>query len=125
VIINCAVEVALPKVHVVKGDTVEELVKELTLHEMVVAHLPMSDVMEEDLSDFLPRSLNLIEASVKMGRGIFIHCKLGVSRSAAVCIAHHIVHHKMTRIQAFEHVKARRPCVAPNMSFQLQLDMLA
>jgi hypothetical protein len=50
-----------------------------------------------------------------------VHCRAGVSRSAAVVVAY-VMHHKQWSLQqALDHVRARRPIVCPNRGFMQKL----
>ena len=60
--------------------------------------------------------------SVKQKGGCtFVHCVAGISRSATVCIAYLMKHLCWELQRAFDFLKARRSCVAPNLSFMGQL----
>jgi len=51
----------------------------------------------------------------------FVHCMAGISRSATVCIAY-LMKHLCWELQiAFDFLKTKRSCVAPNLSFMGQL----
>ena len=51
----------------------------------------------------------------------FVHCMAGISRSATVCIAY-LMKHLCWELQiAFDYLKSKRSCVAPNLSFMGQL----
>ena len=50
-----------------------------------------------------------------------MHCDAGVSRSATVVISFVMKSQKLGARQAYEFVKEKRPCVAPNISFIQQL----
>ena len=66
--------------------------------------------------------LFLCTDSVKRKGGcIFVHCVAGISRSATVCIAYLMKHLCWELQRAFDFLKARRSCVAPNLSFMGQL----
>lgn len=51
-----------------------------------------------------------------------IYCRAGMSRSATLCIAYFMRHHNMTREEAFQYVKERRPIIHPNKGFLKQLN---
>lgn len=51
----------------------------------------------------------------------FVHCMAGISRSATVCIAYLMKHLCWELQNAFDFLKAKRSCVAPNLSFMGQL----
>ena len=49
--------------------------------------------------------------------GVLVHCGAGVSRSAALCIAHLMQRHRWGATRALEHVTQRRAIVKPNDGF--------
>ena len=52
---------------------------------------------------------------------VLIHCQGGVSRSPTVTIAYLMHINKLSLTEAYEFVKNRRPCIAPNFNFMGQL----
>lgn len=50
-----------------------------------------------------------------------MHCVQGISRSATIVLAYKIFSEKCTYENAVAHVKDRRGCVNPNLTFILQL----
>lgn len=52
---------------------------------------------------------------------MLVHCHAGVSRSATVCIAYIMKNLDHDLRSAYDFVKARRPCVSPNLHFMGQL----
>lgn len=61
------------------------------------------------------------EIARKKGSVVFIHCHAGISRSVTITIAYMIKFYKMDLNQAYNFIKSRRPCVAPNLNFMGQL----
>lgn len=55
------------------------------------------------------------------GGKILVHCVAGISRSASLCIAYLMKHHEMTLLNAYNHIKERRPSIKPNCGFFRQL----
>ncbi|GAB6031078.1 hypothetical protein CHUAL_007889 [Chamberlinius hualienensis] len=55
------------------------------------------------------------------GGKTLVHCVAGVSRSASLCISYLMKYQKMSLMQAYHHVKDRRPIVRPNNGFFRQL----
>lgn len=52
---------------------------------------------------------------------VLVHCTMGISRSATVCMAYLMHCHRWTVQQAYEYLRRRRPGVRPNPAFQEQL----
>ena len=61
------------------------------------------------------------DAIKQKGGCTFVHCVAGISRSATVCIAYLMKHLCWELQKAFDFVKSKRSCVAPNLSFMGQL----
>ena len=55
------------------------------------------------------------------GRKVLVHCGRGISRSASLVIAALMRHRGISYADAFALVAAKRPCIYPNVGFQLQL----
>jgi len=55
---------------------------------------------------------------------VFVHCRMGISRSGSVVIAYVMKHHDLTYRLARELVKSKRSIVHPNHAFVVQLQLL-
>ena len=62
-----------------------------------------------------------IHEAIQNGGVVLVHCFAGVSRSSSVVIAYLMRYHGMSYMQAYSHVKARRPWICPNYGFVNQL----
>ena len=62
-----------------------------------------------------------IDGALSGGGVVYVHCVAGVSRSATIVVAYLMQRHAMTLRQAFQHVRQRRTCAAPNVGFFEQL----
>lgn len=62
-----------------------------------------------------------IDSIHQKGGCTLVHCVAGISRSATVCIAYLMKHWCWELQRAFDFLKAKRSCVAPNLSFMGQL----
>jgi len=62
-----------------------------------------------------------INAAIREGGQVLVHCFAGVSRSATVVIAYLIAYHQMSYKDAFALVQNRRPWINPNPGFCAQL----
>lgn len=58
----------------------------------------------------------------KAGSKCLVHCKMGISRSAATVIAYAMKEYGWDLNKAFDHVKERRAVTKPNPSFMRQLE---
>jgi len=61
-----------------------------------------------------------IESLLEKGN-LFIHCQMGISRSASISMALLVKYKDMTVEDAFTYLKAKRRVVNPNFSFMVQL----
>ncbi|XP_061461733.1 dual specificity protein phosphatase 10-like [Rhineura floridana] len=83
--------------------------------------LPATDNNRQDLRQYFEEAFEFIEEAHQSGKGVFIHCQAGVSRSATIVIAYLMKHTLMTMGDAYKYVKGRRPIISPNLNFMGQL----
>ena len=104
-ILNCAIEC--------KNKNLPENIKEL--------HLNVKDYEDFDIFGLFEKSNEFINNCRNSGGNILVHCKYGISRSAAFIIAYLIKHLKLTLEEALDLVKTKRPKIKPNEGFIDQL----
>jgi len=75
------------------------------------------DIPSANLRGELEGACKDIDNALRGGQNVLVHCRQGVSRSAAVVIAYLIRHHAMSYDSAFSYVKSRRQCINPNSGF--------
>jgi protein-tyrosine phosphatase len=63
----------------------------------------------------------IISQALQKKKNVMVHCKAGMSRSAALVIAYLMIEHKWRYEEAYSYVKKKRPIVAPNEGFVRQL----
>jgi len=85
--------------------------------------LPVLDSKRTDLSCYFRLIANLIQANAEAGGKTIIHCVLGVSRSASLCIAYFITYYNHTVDEAFDWVRSQRFIINPNKGFRKQLEL--
>lgn len=84
--------------------------------------ISIKDNREADLDRYFDEVADRIEQeSQRVGGVTLVHCVAGVSRSASLCLAYLIKYHRMSLKDAYNHVKARRPQIRPNVAFVKQL----
>lgn len=67
-------------------------------------------------------SNNLISEEVRQKNGkVLVHCSAGVSRSPAVCLAYLINTLNYCLEDAYDFLRSKRACIAPNLNFMRQL----
>ncbi|KAI9142186.1 protein-tyrosine phosphatase-like protein [Paraphysoderma sedebokerense] len=90
-----------------------------------VCHLvkPIDDSNTQDIveNNFLNDAILWVKRAIDEGGAVFVHCLVGISRSATVVLAYLVKHHNMALKDAYHHVIQRRPIIDPNPSFWKQL----
>ena len=80
--------------------------------------LYLDDATDEDLLSWLKEGFEFIDSAEN---NIYIHCAMGISRSASVVIAYLMYKNKMSYNDAYNEVKNKRKEISPNTGFQEQL----
>jgi hypothetical protein len=85
--------------------------------------IPVRDHAGADMltTHYLQEATSFLNGRLRQGMSVLVHCEMGVSRSATVCIAYLMQYHNMTRDQAYIILKQRRPSINPNEGFWQQL----
>jgi protein-tyrosine phosphatase len=81
----------------------------------------LRDTEWETLSDEFWAAVEFAKGAIENGGSVLCHCRRGISRSAAFCIAYLIEVRYFTYDAAFTLLKQRRPCVNPGQGFVDQL----
>lgn len=79
------------------------------------------DVEMTDLLSHWADTYNFINNARKSGQAVFVHCKMGISRSASTVIAYAMKQYHWPLDVALAYVKERRSIVNPNEGFMKQL----
>nr|XP_057944286.1 protein phosphatase Slingshot homolog 2b [Doryrhamphus excisus]XP_057944287.1 protein phosphatase Slingshot homolog 2b [Doryrhamphus excisus] len=82
-------------------------------------------VYDEEATDLLAYwndTYKFISRAKKAGSKCLVHCKMGISRSAATVIAYAMKEYGWDLRKAFDYVKERRAVTKPNPSFMRQLE---
>lgn len=77
----------------------------------------------DPLSNRIEECLQFIDEGVKLGQATLVHCRVGVSRSASICIADVIRRLNLSLEDAYLLVRARRlnVIIQPNLRFMYEL----
>jgi hypothetical protein len=78
---------------------------------------PIRDAEPAPGLDWLRRQVAFIEAQRQEKRGVFVHCRNGVSRSGMVVAAHLMARYGWSRDDALAFMRSRREVVRPNPAF--------
>ncbi|XP_003828764.2 protein phosphatase Slingshot homolog 3 isoform X1 [Pan paniscus] len=81
---------------------------------------------DEESAQLLPHwkeTHRFIEAARAQGTHVLVHCKMGVSRSAATVLAYAMKQYECSLEQALRHVQELRPIARPNPGFLRQLQI--
>ena len=84
-------------------------------------HLMIRDYEDFELFDYFEKANQFINKCKSMGGKCLVHCKLGISRSAAFVIAYLIKYTKLGVDEAFNYIKNKRITIKPNDGFMRQL----
>ncbi|EFQ98752.1 dual specificity protein phosphatase 12 [Nannizzia gypsea CBS 118893] len=89
-------------------------------------HIPVDDVEDEDLLQHFPTTNAFIRSGLESGTGgVLVHCAMGKSRSATVCIAYLLRKDPgaLTPREALDLIRCSRPLCEPNDGFMEQLEL--
>jgi protein-tyrosine phosphatase len=87
--------------------------KQLAIH--------LSDHHATHIDNWFDIALKAIDTHLRQGKKVLVHCRMGISRSATMIIAHLMNRHGLTMKQAISHVERSRPIINPNPGFMTQL----
>jgi atypical dual specificity phosphatase len=79
-------------------------------------HIPMEDVTTDSLEK-INQAADFIEEVAKKNGNVYVHCKSGVHRSAAVVVCYLVKYKKFTAQEAINHVKEKRPLADVKLSY--------
>lgn len=78
---------------------------------------PISDAAPAPSIKWLREQVDFVDANRRAGRTVFVHCRAGISRSSLVIAAYLMQTRRLSRDDALEFMRARRPEVWPNPAF--------
>lgn len=85
-----------------------------------IAYVPLEDAVEQELSlgQYVAYLGELVNCQK---RRVLVFCKMGISRSATLCLGYFIRYYGMTLAQSNGYVKRKRSIIYPNSGFLRQL----
>ena len=88
--------------------------------------IPMHDGMHEDIASVFPAFFDFVRTGREQHARakVFVHCEVGVSRSATLATALVMQRQRMPFFEAYCDVRAKRAEVLPNIGFASQLQRL-
>ncbi|KAL2833391.1 protein-tyrosine phosphatase-like protein [Aspergillus cavernicola] len=87
--------------------------------------IEVDDVEDENLLEHFPSTIKFIQSGLDAGGGVLVHCAMGKSRSATICIAYllHCQRSALTPQSALALLREIRPLCEPNSGFMEQLNV--
>ncbi|GFY38208.1 dual specificity protein phosphatase 3 [Trichonephila inaurata madagascariensis] len=82
--------------------------------------IPAIDSMSYPIDRHFDEAIHFIREALQSGKNILVHCKQGISRSAALVLAYLIAEQRMSAQEATRTVRQRRE-IMPNDGFLMQL----
>eukprot|EP00998_Keelungia_sp_KM082_P007569 NODE_3765_length_854_cov_55.445667_g3742_i0.p1 GENE.NODE_3765_length_854_cov_55.445667_g3742_i0~~NODE_3765_length_854_cov_55.445667_g3742_i0.p1 ORF type:complete len:210 (+),score=20.35 NODE_3765_length_854_cov_55.445667_g3742_i0:74-703(+) len=90
--------------------------------DMRLLQFPLEDNSDAPISAYFEEAFHFIEEARSAGVGVLVHCRRGISRSAAITIAYLMRRDGYRFDLAFEYVKRKRDVINPNLGFVLALE---
>ncbi|KAK7496258.1 hypothetical protein BaRGS_00012423 [Batillaria attramentaria] len=84
-------------------------------------NIPVNDSASADLTVWFATANEFIDSVQREGGRVLVHCHAGRSRSVTICLAYLMRTYGWTLDAAYEHVRARRDVIDPNLNFMRQL----
>lgn len=83
--------------------------------------LDITDTEGENIVVHFSHAFDFLEASRRAGGRILVHCVAGRSRSPSLVLGYLMYQRSMRLDDAYDFLKEKRPCIAPNTTFWEQL----
>lgn len=84
---------------------------------------PLADLFTVDISKYFNAAADFIDEAISTGGKVFVHCMMGVSRSATCVLAYLMIKKEMLAVEAIKTVRKNRN-IQPNEGFLQQLAQL-
>ncbi|KAG5511388.1 hypothetical protein JKF63_07351 [Porcisia hertigi] len=86
-------------------------------NDIVSEWIPMSDSHTQDVSEHFLKAFRFIERARNDHSRVLVHCRRGISRSAAIVVAYLMASEHRSYEDALRFVTERRSCVSLNLAF--------
>ncbi|XP_054156948.1 dual specificity protein phosphatase 12-like [Oppia nitens] len=83
----------------------------------------LTDNLQDDLLTHFAVAHQFIDDGLRQGQPVYVHCRLGQSRSVTIVVGYIMRRDKLDYNEALRRVKAKRPKARPNNSFEFQLKL--
>jgi len=83
--------------------------------------VPVDDYPSTIIKIYFDETFNFIDSAHKENKRVLVHCAMGISRSATICIGYLVARRGYTLWDAYNLVKFARPFIKPNPGFCKQL----
>ncbi|CAJ1005612.1 putative Dual specificity phosphatase, catalytic domain containing protein [Leishmania naiffi] len=90
-------------------------------NDIISEWIPMSDSHSQDVSEHLLKAFRFIERARSEHVRVLVHCRRGISRSAAIIVAYLMASENRSYDDALRFVTERRSCVSLNLAFRERL----
>jgi hypothetical protein len=87
-------------------------------------HFELQDRTDEPLATTLAAALPVLDAAIKRGENVLVHCWAGISRSPALVCAYLMKRDRCCFADALAVVRKARACVNPNRGFRAVLETM-
>ncbi|XP_020114030.1 dual specificity protein phosphatase 1-like [Ananas comosus] len=90
-------------------------------NDFIYKKIDVLDSPDTNLEEYFDECFNFIDEAKRAGGNVLVHCFAGRSRSVTIVIAYLMKTHHISLSRALELVRRKRPHVAPNEGFMIQL----
>lgn len=90
-------------------------------NEFVYKIINVPDKQDADIKQYFDDCINFIDEAKRTGGGVLVHCVVGKSRSVTIVVAYLMKKQGMSKSEALQHVRSKRPIASPNPGFRVQL----
>ncbi|KAI0977878.1 hypothetical protein GJ496_001893 [Pomphorhynchus laevis] len=82
--------------------------------------IPALDSLNFNMMPYFESAADFIDSAIRKRGTVYVHCKVGVSRSASIVLAYLMIKKQMTLENAIKYVQSKR-MICPNENFLAQL----
>jgi protein-tyrosine phosphatase len=94
----------------INGLEIAELHEVCNRHGVTLVRSSIHDGSADDMAARLVAALTALDALIRSGRRVYVHCNAGINRAPTLAIAYLRAHGGLSLNEAMAHVKRRRAC---------------